>query len=168
MLEACERGGERVNVSHMHNELVDLTPAIQKRVEDTIRHGLRFVEDKVDIIYHSSNVCITQSGFANNVPFYPLDKDLSKQEIEDINLHFLGYVPFENTAIQTYVTIMVNEILRAVIHELDRGADRVVLHFAPADTIEYAGTVATTLYGCSSKDTLQMETSFLVEAIKND
>lgn len=168
MIEACQRGGERTNVSRMHHDLVDLTPAIQKRVQDTIRYGLRYVEDKVDIHFYQTDVCLTEEAVAHTIPFYPLDKDLTQEEIEDINLHFLGYVPFENTVIQPYVTIMTNEILRAITQEIDHGADRVVLHFAPADTIQYAGTVALPLYGFISNNTLQLETSFFVEAIKND
>ena len=168
MIDACSRGGERTNVSHMHHDLVDLTPAIQKRGLDTIRYGLRFVEDKVDLRFHETDICLTEKSFAYTIPFYPLDKDLTQEEIEDINLHFLGYVPFENTVIQTYTTLMVNEILRAITQEIDRGADRVVVHFAPADTIQYAGTIALPLYGFISNNTLQLETSFLVEPIKND
>lgn len=167
MIEACQRGGERVNVSRMHHDLVDLTPAIQKRVQDTIRYGLRFVEDKVDLRFHETDIYLAENQFAYTIPFYPLDKDLTQEEIEDINLHFLGYVPFENTVIQTYTTLMVNEILRAITHEVDAGADRVIVHFAPADTIEYAGSVALPLYGFISNNTLQMETSFIAEGIKN-
>lgn len=168
MLEACERGGERVNVSRMYSELVDLTPAIHKRVMDTLRTGTRFVSDKVDFIFHDTELCLTEENFAVQIPFYALDKDLTQEEIEDINLHFMGYVPFENTVIQTYTTLMVNEILRAIILELDKGADRVIVHFAPADTVQYAVTIAYPLYGFIANNTLQMETAFLVEVVRND
>lgn len=169
MLEECQRGGSRTNISEMHHELVDLTPAIQQRVQDTLKYGLRFVDDKVETAYHTSNwfkeancprVC--------QIPFFPLDKNLTQQEIEDINLHFLGYVPFENTVIQTYTTLMVNEILRTITHEIDKGADKVIVHFAPADTVYYANKVALPLYGFISGNTLQMETSFFVEVLKTD
>lgn len=168
MLDACERGGERTNVSRMQHDLVDLTSIIQNRVQDTIWQGIRFVEDKVELIYHDSDVILTQDGVATGIPFYPLDKDLTQQEIEDINLHFLGYVPFENTAIQTFTTLMVNEILRAITRTLDSGAQRIIVHFAPADTIHYTGTIALPLYGFISNNTLQMETAFFVEEIKTD
>lgn len=166
MLKACLRGGERTNVSHMHHDLVDLTEAIQERVQDTLWQGTRFVMDKVDFLYHNCDVFLTKDNVAYTIPFYPLDKDLTQQEIEDINLHFLGYVPFENTVLQTFTTVMVNEILRAIVHELDNGAQKVAVHFAPADTIQYAGTTAYPLYGFILNNTLQMETSFFIEIIK--
>ena len=165
MIDACQRGGERTNVSRMHHELVDLTDAIQERVHDTMWQGIRFVMDKVEFLYHDSEVFLTQDMVAHSIPFYPLDKDLTQQEIEDINLHFMGYVPFENTVIQTYTTLMVNEILRAITRTLDAGAQRVIVHFAPADTIHYTGTVAYPLYGFISNNTLQMETAFSVEVV---
>lgn len=165
MLEFCHRGGDRVNVSRMHNDLVDLTPVIQQRVMDTLQAGTRFVADKVDFVFHDTETFITQDNVAAYIPFYPLDKDLLQQEIEDINLHFMGYVPFENTVIQTYTTLMVNEILRAITRTLDAGAQKVIVHFAPADTIHYTGTVAYPLYGFISNNTLQMETAFSVEVV---
>lgn len=168
MLEECQRGGKRTNVSRMHHELVDLTGAIQSRVHDTIWQGIRFVMDKIEFVYHDTDVFLTQDGVATCTPFYPLDKDLTQQEIEDINLHFLGYVPFENTVLQTYTTLMVNEILRGITQVMDSGKNRVIVHFSPADTIQYAGTVAYPLYGFISNNTLQMETSFFVEVINGD
>jgi len=169
MLEECQRGGARPNISEMHHDLVDLTPAIQQRVLDTINYGLRFVNDKVEVVYHNTNwFREADAPRVCQIPFFPLDKNLTQQEIEDINLHFLGYVPFENTVIQTYTTLMVNEILRSITHEIDKGVDKVIVHFAPADTIQYANTVAVPLYGFISGNTLQMETSFFVEVIKTD
>ena len=168
MLEEYQRGGARPNISEMHNPLVDLTPLITKRVVHTIERGVKAVEEKVHMRYHDTIVAVSDNGVCTRIPFYPLDKTLTQEDIEEINLHLMGYVPFENTVIQTYTTLMVNEILKAIVKVLDEGADEVIVHFAPADTIQYAGTVAYPLYGFISNNTLQMETSFLVEAIKND
>lgn len=168
MLEPYERGGIRPNVSEMHSPLVDLTPMINKRVIDTLERGTWVVSDKVEFHYHRGIVAVSGEGLATHIPFYPLDKTLTQEEIEEINLHLMGYVPFENTVIQTYTTLMVNEILRAITQTLDSGAQRVVVHFSPADTIYYANTIAVPVYGFISNNKLQMETSFLIEEIKTD
>lgn len=165
MLDPYERGGERPNISEMYSPIVDLTPMINKRVVDTLEKGTWVVSDRVDFCYHNSVIVMSNDGVAMNVPFYPLDKTLTQEEIEEINLHVMGYVPFENTVIQTYTTLMVNEILRSITRTLDEGARKIVVHFCPADTIEYAGTVAYPLYGFIVDGKLQMETSFLIEVI---
>lgn len=168
MLDAYQRGGARPNISEMYSPIVDLTPMITKRVMDTIDKGTWVVSDKIEFRYHKTIVAVSDNGAAMNVPFYPLDKTLTQEEIEEINLHVLGYVPFENTVIQTYTTLMVNEILRAITRVLDEGVRKIVVHFCPADTPEYANTVAYPLYGFIANGVLQMETSFLIEEIKND
>lgn len=168
MLDPYERGGERPNISEMYSPIVDLTPMINKRVVDTLQKGTSVVSDKVDFYYHDSTIVLSNHGLAMNVPFYPLDKTLTQEEIEEINLHVMGYVPFENTVIQTYTTLMVNEILRAITRTLDEGARKIIVHFCPADTVEYARTVAYPLYGFIVDGKLQMETSFLIEEIKTD
>lgn len=167
MIKECKRGGERTNVSEMHSELVDLTDAIATHVDNMLERGLRYISDRVEFRYHESDTfMLTTTPMVHRIPFYPLDKNLSPTDIEDINLHAMGYVSFESTEIYTYVSIMVREIISAIEAVMDTGATKVIVHFAPADTIEYHGSVAKVLYGFIVRKTLQMETSFFIEIVE--
>lgn len=166
MIPVAERGGKRTNISEMYSPLVNVKPLIEEYVSKRILKDLRVIADKVKFLFHDSEHFRDKNGFIGETDFYPLDKTLTQEEIEDINLHSLGIIPFENTALHLMTKVVINNLVRDIVTQFDKGAEQVVVHFSPADTLEHAGTKAEIIYGFISNGVLQLETAYYVEVVE--
>ena len=169
-MQSQSRGGERTNISKFADSLYDFSDRVQDKVMQELNGRLSGFDDKVQYVFHDSPYIVTgnvRREMATSVPFYPLDKDLTQQDIEAINLYGLGFFPIEATAINLFILVTVKNIVATVEDKLAAGAKWVKVHFAPADSVRYANTIAKPMYVFIAGNTLETETSFFVEAIND-
>lgn len=114
------------------------------------------------------------------VPFYPLDFTLTKEETTEMSREFVSGTLRNTITSYSVVHHMADALAQLWIRERDFAVNKfmeenpntdyeVILHLAPADHLDYVESLGETIYGWIylSKDEslIQMETSFKFEVI---
>lgn len=160
MIKPCKRGGSRNTLSDLPEGVfkLEVTDHVLPLVEDILARGLRWVTDRVSF-YSTEN--------AESTDFYPIDKTLTQQELEDINLYLIGCLDVCDTKLKILAEVIANNILHSINKELDNGAEHVILTFARSTEAEKTGRVPPVfamLRRKGSKVILETETSYSIDS----
>lgn len=173
MLEKRLRGGERYNLSVLPKTPINIAPNVNEIIEDILQRGLRFVSDRVELRFHNTTTITLSDGRVVASDFYPLDKELTPSEIESINLWLLNLGSFFDTRLAHMSECIANHIMQRINYALDKcNAGKLIVHFAPGDSITLAGTTALPAYGwvvsTEAGNKAELETSFYIEILTYD
>lgn len=173
MLEARLRGGERYNLSVLPKTPIDIRAHVNEIVEDILHRGLRFVNDRVELRFHNTAVIPLSDGRFVASDFYPLDKDLTQAEIETINRWLLNFETFFDTPMANMAECIANHIMQRINYAFDKfNAGKLIVHFAPGDSITLANTTALPAYGwvvnTEAGNKAELETAFYIEILTYD
>lgn len=164
----------RNNISVIKDSFIDVTndivPTIQYIVE---AQGLNFIRDKVKIVFHNTPGFVIVGS--TETMMYPtdlitLDKNLTQEEVEILNLYWLGFKRYEDTALSRMSTILANILVRKISKIWDEeNPDEIVLHFAKPEDGAYDIDTSEMAYGfIISGNVLQMESLLYVETVKHN
>lgn len=163
----------RNNISVIKDSFIDVTndivPTIQYIVE---AQGLNFIRDKVKIVFHNTPgfVTVGSTKMPCSTDLITLDKNLTQEEVEILNLYWLGFKRYEDTALSRMSTILANILVRKISKIWDEeNPDEIVLHFAKPEDGAYDIDTSEMAYGfILTGNVLQMESLLYVETVKHN
>lgn len=166
MIPVTTRDEPRNNISHLKNKFEiwfakDVTDSMLPIVEDIVQRGLRFVKDRVIFNYDLDQ---------NFTDFYPLDVDLTNEDMKSLNKYLLGYMDVSKTVIAEMAELIANDILRRINKELDKNPNYVRITFAPSSVVKYENTLAKMVYAFVRRReeggyVLEVDTAFKIEGV---
>lgn len=123
---------------------------------------------------------VQHDGKEVEVPFYPLDFTLTKEETTEMSREFVSGTLRNTITSYSVVHHMVDALVQLWIRERDFAVGKfmeespntdyeVILHLAPADHLDYTDTLGEPIYGwiylSGDHSRIEMETSFKFEVI---
>lgn len=157
--------GNRFNLSRI-NEDKDVTTEIEKIMQGIVHHGLRFARDLVIFRYDG------EDDRSKNDGIIFVDKDLTQEDIEQINRYFIGVGDLQDTQLARMAEILANKLLQDIGKVLDKNPKHVIVTIHKMSFIKYLNKPGKLGYGwirtSGPQTTLETEMCYTIEEVKRE